>query len=251
VAESTSIPWTDRTWNPWRGCRKVSPGCANCYMFRDQERYGLDPRRVVRTKTWGNPPRWQREAEAAGRVLPVFSCSWSDWFIAEADPWRDEAWALVRRCPNLLFQILTKRPERIASHLPADWGRGYHNVWLGVSVEDRKHGLPRVDALRPIPAALRFLSIEPLLEDLGALDLTGIGWVIVGGESGPGYRPMDHAWVRSLRDQCAAAGVAFFFKQSAGARPDTGIELGGAVLREIPPHRRREEVSHEEAGRQR
>jgi protein gp37 len=237
VSQKTIIAWTEHTWNPWRGCTKVSPGCKNCYMFAAQSRYGRDPSVVVRTGTWGDPARWQRRARAAGRTEMVFTCSWSDWFHLAADPWRDEAWALVKRCPNLHFQILTKRPERITDRLPADWGDGYPNVWLGVSVEDRRHGLPRIDLLRAIPAAVRFLSAEPLLEDLGAVDLAGIDWVIVGGESGPGYRPMDHAWARSLREQCRAAGVAYFFKQSAVPRTEMGTELDGAVVREYPTPR--------------
>jgi protein gp37 len=204
-------------------------------MFREQERYGRDPSKVVRTKTWGDPVRWQRQAEAAGRRDLVFTCSWSDWFHVDADPWRAEAWAVVRKCPNLQFQILTKRAERIAANLPADWGpAGYRNVWLGVSVENRRHGLPRVDLLRPIPAAVRFLSIEPLLEDLGPVNLHRIDWVIVGGESGPEFRPMRHEWAEALRDQCVAAGVSFFFKQSSGVRAGTGVELGGRVAQEFP-----------------
>src|SRR5262245_7502608 len=99
MGERTNISWTDRTWNPWRGCRKVSPGCKNCYMFREQARYGRDPAAVVRTKTWRDPLRYQRQAEQLGRPLRVFTCSWSDWFIEEADPWRQEAWRVVRSCP--------------------------------------------------------------------------------------------------------------------------------------------------------
>jgi protein gp37 len=207
-------------------------------MFTAQERYGRDPKQVVRTQTWGDPVRWQKAAAVAGRTELVFTCSWSDWFHADADEWRAEAWALVKACPNLTFQILTKRSERIADHLPADWGpHGYPNVWLGVSVENKRHGLPRIDHLRPVPAVVRFLSVEPLLEDLGTVNLTGIDWVIVGGESGPNYREMDHAWARSLRDQCKAAGVSYFFKQSSAARTEMGTELDGKVVREYPTPR--------------
>ena len=238
MAALTLIAWTKLTWNPWRGCTKVSPGCKNCYMFAAQKRYGRDPSVVVRTKTWGDPIRWQKEAAAEKRTDLVFTCRWSDWFHEDADEWRDEAWQVVKACPNLHFQILTKRPERIASCLPADWGDGYPNAWLGVSVEDRKYGLPRIDYLRDIPAAVRFLSVEPLLEDLGRVDLRGIDWMIVGGESGPGYRPMDYAWAKSLRDQCREHKVAFFFKQSAAPRTEQGIELEGQVVREYPTPRR-------------
>jgi protein gp37 len=237
MSDKTAIAWTQHTWNPWVGCTKISPGCTNCYMFTAQERYGRDPRRVQLTKTWGHPLRWQKAAAAADVVELVFTCSWSDWFHADADAWRAKAWQLVRLCPNLIFQILTKRHERLRDHLPPDWGQGYPNVWLGVSVEDRRYGLPRMDALRTIPAGVRFLSIEPLLEDLGQVDLTGIDWVIVGGESGPGWRPMEHAWALSLLEQCRAAGVPFFFKQSAAPRTEMGIELDGQVVREYPKGR--------------
>src|SRR6266496_3640488 len=107
MADKTNISWTPRTWNPWRGCKMVSPGCANCYMFTEQRRYGLDPAAVVRTKTWRDPLRWQRALERAGRREAVFACSWSDWFIDVADAWRPEAWEVVKACPNLIFQILT------------------------------------------------------------------------------------------------------------------------------------------------
>lgn len=234
MAEKTIIAWTDRTFNPWRGCTKISPGCTNCYMFTAQERFGRDPSVVVRTQTWRDPLKWQREAAAAGRTERVFTCSWSDWFHRDADPWREEAWQLLKNCPNLIFQILTKRATDIMDRLPADWGEGYPNVWLGVSCEDRRYGLPRIDILRTIPAAVRFLSVEPLLEDIGQVNLEGIGWVIVGGESGPGWRPMETAWARSVRDQCRAAGVPFFFKQSAAQRTETGIELDGEIIREYP-----------------
>lgn len=233
MGETTGIEWTSRTWNPWRGCTMVSPGCAHCYMFTEQRRYGRDPSVVVRTKTWGDPAKWQRQAEADGRTEMVFTCSWSDWFHEDADPWRHEAWAIVRACPNLHFQILTKRADRIADHLPTDWGTGYPNAWLGVSVENRKHGLPRVGLLREIPAAIRFLSIEPLLEDLGRFDLRGIHWVIVGGESGAGARPFDVAWARRIRDACAAAGVPLFLKQ-LGANVQAGYEDAAAWLGEAP-----------------
>lgn len=233
MAEATIIAWTDRTWNPWRGCTRVSPGCAHCYMFTAQERYGRDPNIVTRTKTWGEAPRWQKDAAAKGIIERIFTCSWSDWFHEDADAWRDEAWALVKACPNLHFQILTKRDDRIADHLPADWGEGYPNVWLGVSIENDRHTY-RADRLRAIPAAVRFISAEPLLGPLPSLDMTGIHWIIVGGESGPGYRPMDTEWAIDLRDRAKRAGVAFFFKQSAAPRTEMGIRLGGEIVREYP-----------------
>lgn len=232
MAEQTIIAWTDRTWNPWRGCTKISPGCAHCYMFTAQSRYGKDPDVVTRTKTWGDPLKWQREAQREGRTERIFTCSWSDWFHADADAWRAEAWALVRSCPNLQFQILTKRPERIADHLPADWGQGYANVWLGVSIENNRH-VWRADILRQVPAQIRFISAEPLLGPLQDLDLAGIDWLIVGGESGPDYRPMDSQWARDLRAK-AARSTAYFFKQSAAPRTEMGIMLDGEIVREYP-----------------
>lgn len=233
MGEKTKISWTERTWNPWRGCTPVSPGCRNCYALRAQQRAGFDPNKVTRTKTWNGPHRWQHQAEQDGRTEMVFTCSWSDFFHAAADLWRTEAWQVIRACPNLIFQILTKRPQRIFDHLPADWGFGYENVWLGVSVE-REDYLWRVDLVKRIPAQIHFLSVEPLLAPMPNLDLTGVDWLICGGESGVNFRKMDHAWVREIRDNCQAAGVPFFFKQSAGRYPETGKKLDGRLWREYP-----------------
>lgn len=233
MPEREEVEITHHTWNPWRGCTKISPGCAHCYMFRDQARYGRDPAVVARTKTWKEPARWQRKAEAAGRTELVFTCSWSDWFHEDADAWRDEAWAVVRQCPNLIFQILTKRPERIEGHLPADWGNGYPNVWLGVSVE-RNDYCWRADILRTIPARTRWVCAEPLLGPLPDLNLDGIHWLVVGGESGPDWRLMDPEWVRELRDKCRAARVLFYFKQSNGLYPGQAPVLDGRRYEEMP-----------------
>lgn len=211
MSERTGIAWTDATWNPWQGCTKVSPGCAHCYMYREKTRYGQDPETVVRSApgTFLAPRKWKDPRR-------VFTCSWSDFFHPAADAWRADAWDIIRETPHLTYQILTKRPGRIPDALPADWGKGWPHVHLGVSVESQRFVL-RINALRTVPAAVRFLSAEPLL---GALDLTGltdgIGWVICGGESGPGARPMSDDWARGLRDQCAAAGVPYFLKQLGG-----------------------------------
>lgn len=236
MSEATIIAWTNHTWNPWRGCTKISPGCAHCYMFTAQERYGQDPTIVTKTTTWGQPAKWERAAAAANRTDLVFTCSWSDWFHEDADPWRAEAWRIVRRCPHLHFQILTKRHERIRDHLPPDWDTGYPNVWLGVSIENNRHVF-RAATLRAIPAAVRFISAEPLLGPLPDLDLTDIDWLIVGGESGAGFRPMDHTWARELRALARAAGTKFFFKQSAAPRTEMGITLDGQIIREYPTPR--------------
>ena len=240
MSETTIIAWTEHTWNPWRGCTRVSPGCDNCYMFTAQSRYGRDPSVVTRcgTSIWQSPVRWNREAEARGNPAKVFTCSWSDWFHEDADEWRPEAWGVVRRTPWLHYQILTKRPHLIEDRLPADWGKGYPNVWLGVSIESNTQR-GRADILRVIPAAVRFISYEPALGPLDRCDLTGIDWVIYGGESGPGYRPEDKQWARDMRDRCRGLGIAFFHKQSAAIRTETGVELDGEIIREYPQTARR------------
>jgi protein gp37 len=150
---------------------------------------------------------------------------------------REKLWPLIRRTPNLDWLLLTKRADRISQCLPADWGQGYQTVWLGVSVENRKHGLPRIDILRAIPAVVRFLSVEPLLEDLGQMDLTGISWAITGGETGHGFRPVHIDWVRGVRDHCVAQGVTFFHKQMSGLYPGTGVELDGVIHHDFPTPR--------------
>ena len=204
----TKIQWTNATWNPWHGCHKVSPGCKFCYMFSDKKRYGQNPNVVVRSKTLFDAPlKW-----AEGKL--IFTCSWSDWFIEEADEWRDEAYGVIRQTDRHTYQILTKRIERAAGRFPDP---PLPNVWIGVSVESPTYKY-RIDILRETPAALRFLSIEPLLEDIGDLNLAGIGWVIVGGESGHGARPLNIQWVRNIVRQCRDAGVPVFVKQ-LGAKP--------------------------------
>lgn len=233
MGENTLIAWTEHTLNFWMGCTRVGPGCAHCYAETAMTRYGRDFSTVTRTKTWGDAFKWQRAAAAAGRTERVFTCSWSDFFHEKADPWREEAWAVIKSCPNLQFQILTKRADRIASCLPKDWGEGYPNAWLGVSVENPSF-LSRVDILRKIPARVRFISAEPLLAPLPTLNLNGIHWLIVGGESGPGFRPMPHEWARELRDKAKASGTAFFFKQSAAPRTEMGTKLDGVEWKEYP-----------------
>ncbi len=239
MSETTKISWANKTWNGWRGCHAVSPGCDRCYAEAAHKRAGWDFSNIVKTKTWNDPPRWQREAEKAGKTELVFTCSWSDFFLPEADQWRPEAWSIIKRCPNLIFQILTKRPGLIEKRLPADWDAGYPNCWLGVSVESRPW-LWRMDTLRRIPAAVRFVSTEPLLEDIMPefdAHLDGFHWVIVGGESGNrsnNFRPMDHQWARNIRDLCRRRGIAMFFKQSSGFTTETGVKLDGELVREYP-----------------
>jgi protein gp37 len=217
MGERTNIEWTDSTWNPWYGCIKASPGCQHCYMYQWAGRAGQNPRQVTRSKTrFRDPLRWSKGQS-------IFTCSLSDFFIDQADPWRPEAWEVIAQTPHHTYLILTKRPERIRDHLPAGWP--FPHVWFGVSVESPAY-LWRANVLRTIPAAGRFLSCEPLLADLGPLDLRGMGGVIVGGESGPTHRPIAASWVGSIRDQCLAAGVSFFFKQWGGRT----AKAGGRVL---------------------
>jgi protein gp37 len=195
-------------------------------MYRDKTRYGQDPSKVIRGKTTFELPLKWKEPKL------IFTCSWSDFFIADADPWRSEAWEIIRATPHHSYQILTKRPDRVAEHLPKDWP--LPNVWLGVSVESPRF-YPRIDILREIVAPVRFLSLEPLLTAMPKLPLKNISWVIVGGESGPHARPMKSEWVCDIRDQCLRACVPFFFKQWGGTRKNvTGRKLEGRVWDEMP-----------------
>ncbi len=239
MAEKSHIEWTDATWNPVRGCTKISPGCKHCYAMTFAERFrgvkghpyeqGFDLRLVP--EKLGEPLKW-RDPKM------IFVNSMSDLFQ------KDVPIAFVRRVADVMmtaswhtFQVLTKRADRmrtLLSHDLQDVANRPH-VWWGVSVENRKHGIPRIELLRDTPAAVRFLSVEPLLEDLGRLDLEGIHWVIVGGESGRHARAMKPEWALSVRDQCIAAGIPFFFKQWGGARKaTTGRLLEGKTYDEYP-----------------
>ncbi|GJD55211.1 phage Gp37/Gp68 family protein [Methylobacterium dankookense] len=231
MAENSKIEWTHHTMNFWVGCTRISPACDNCYAASWAKRTGQaqlwdGQRRRTAPANWRKLVKWDAAAAAAGERHRVFSNSLADFFDNQVwDRWRNDAWHFIARAPNLDFLLLTKRPQNIAKMLPSPeigapaWGEGWCNVWLGTTVEDRAR-LRNVDHLRAVPAIVRFLSIEPLLEDLGEIDLTGIHLVIVGGESGPGARPMHPAWVRRILEQCAAAGVAFFFKQWGDWGPD-------------------------------
>lgn len=240
MSDKSTIEWTDATWNPVRGCTKISPGCKHCYAETFAERFrgvpghpyeqGFDLRLVPEKLT--EPLRWP------GRKT-VFVNSMSDLFHDGVPDVYIVAVANVMTTANWhTYQVLTKRSERMSQMLA---GRllevaSHRHIWWGVSVENRRHGLPRIEHLRQSPAAVRFLSIEPLLEDLGELNLSGIHWVIVGGESGAGSRPMERSWVLSIRDQCFVAGIPFFFKQWGGARKArAGRELEGRTYDEFPP----------------
>lgn len=231
MSEHTNIQWTDSTFNPWWGCNQVSPGCDNCYAKTLDERYkggahwNNGEHYLLSESNWKKPISWNRAAAKAGVRRRVFCASMADVFDNQADPaLRERLWATIRQTPNLDWMLLTKRAPNIKRFLPSDWGNGYPNVWLGVSVENIKHGVPRIDILRKIPATVRFLSCEPLLEDLGPLNLDGIHWAIIGGESGFGFRPMNPQWAQSIIEQCNAAGVVPFFKQTGG------FKGGGDVL---------------------
>lgn len=239
MSQNSTIEWTDATWNPVRGCTKISPGCKHCYAATFAERFrgvpghpyeqGFDLR-IVPEKL-AEPLRW-------GNTRTIFVNSMSDLFHKNIPA------EYVRQIIDVMhvgnwhtYQVLTKRAEIQAEflHERAEMIRQMRHVWWGVSVENRKYGLPRIDHLRNTPAPVKFLSIEPLLEDLKEIDLTGIDWVIVGGESGAGARPMEEKWVLNILRQCKDAGVAFFFKQWGGVRKSkTGRILNGTTYDEMP-----------------
>ena len=239
MAEYSKIEWTDATWNPVRGCTKISPGCAHCYAERFAERFrgvpghpfeqGFDLRLVP--QKLDDPLRWKNPKR-------VFVNSVSDLFH-EGVP--DDCIAKVRdvmvRADWHTYQILTKRSARMRDLLKTRLrvAASKPHIWWGVSVENKKFGLPRVAHLRSSPAAVRFLSVEPLLEDLGTVNLTGINWVIVGGESGIGARPMERKWVVNIRRQCRSHGIPFFFKQWGGVhKSKAGRLLDGRTYDEMP-----------------
>ena len=225
MGKETNIAWCNHTFSPVWGCSKKSLGCEFCYALDWDKRFGGDhwgpgkPRREFGDKHWNEPLKWNRDATSRERV---FCGSMCDVFDAEWPPGvRDRLWALIRQTPNLDWLLLTKRPENIQGMLPADWGDGYPNVWLGTTVENQDQE-KRIQELLKIRATVRFLSCEPLLGPIEIYDylrtdldpnINRIHQVIVGGESGAHARPMHPKWAKSLRDQCQKAGVAFFFKQ--------------------------------------
>jgi protein gp37 len=239
---ASRIEWTEPTWNPVTGCTKVSPGCKHCYA----ETMALRLQAMAApgyARGFDLTLHEDRLGQPLGRNKPTvyFVCSMADLFHEEVpDAFVERVLAVARQTPRHTYLLLTKRAKRLPAFfanrpVPA-------NVWLGVTVEDRRYGLPRIDLLRQIPARVRFLSVEPLLEDLGPLDLGGIHWVLVGGESEPVARPMREEWALSVRDRCRAAGVAFLFKQWGAWGPDgvrrdkkaNGRLLAGRVWDERP-----------------
>lgn len=226
MAENSKIEWTDNTFNPWIGCQKVSPGCDHCYaeaMMAD--RYGRvvwgphGDRKRTSAANWKKPEAWDRKAATEGRAR-VFCASLADVFDNHRSilpEWRADLWALIRRTPNLDWLLLTKRPQNIRKMLPAEWGHGWPNVWLGTTAEDQRHYDQRWPVLAAVPAAVRFISYEPAIGPM--VDLHGgPDWLICGGESGPGARDMPADWARSVRDQCAGR-IAFFMKQMSSKAP--------------------------------
>lgn len=239
----------------------MSPGCLNCYMYRDKARYGQDPATVVRSKpaTFNAPLKWCDPAR-------VFVCSWSDFFIEDADAWRDEAWEIMRRTPHLTYMLLTKRPENIEAYkkrfevkrLPHDWP--LPNVWLGVTAENQEMADKRIPLLLSISAAVRFVSIEPMIAAVALEDFdpsrgapylrrnylrriinpatreevrAGLDWVICGGESGPAAREMKPEWAAEIKRQCNEARVPFFMKQMSGKAPIPDFLQGREFPRSI------------------
>ncbi|MGH7869639.1 MAG: DUF5131 family protein [Candidatus Dormibacteraceae bacterium] len=241
MSDKSPIEWTDATWNPVRGCVKISPGCKHCYAETRAERFrgvegsayeqGFDlrlvPHKLIEPLTWRRPRM-------------IFVNSMSDLFQdGVPDAYISTVAEIMEMAPWHVFQVLTKRSERLRDLLNGklSWAAKLPHVWWGVSVEDKKYGLPRVEHLRAVEhAAVRFLSVEPLLEDLGAFNLDGIHWVIVGGESGPGARPMDERWALSVLELCRKTQTPFFFKQWGGVKKKkTGRVLLGRTFDEMPP----------------
>lgn len=257
--QNSKIEWTDHTFNPWWGCQRVSPGCEHCYAEALAHRYNFrvwgpaktTDRREMSANYWKQPLRWNKQAEKDGMRKRVFCASMADVFEShpQVTAWRSRLFDMIEQTPHLDWLLLTKRPENILDKVPYAWCEGFpRNIWIGTSVEDQRRADERIPHLLRVPARVRFLSCEPLL---GAVDLStwlpswvpqdeelfpihrNIHWVIAGGESGHNARPMHPDWVRSLRDQCQAVGVAFFFKQWGEYTPYyEAVEDGYIVQRE-------------------
>ena len=237
MSDRSGIEWTDATWNPVTGCTKVSPGCAHCYAERITLRFRRGPEFLpgkaeikVHPDRLDQPIRWRRPRR-------VFVCSMSDLFHDEVPiDYIDQVLCVMRQATHHTFQVLTKRPGRLLSYTLSPAFTWPPHIWVGTSVENQYWVAMRLPYLLTVPAAFRFVSVEPLLK---AVDLRpylhGLDWVIVGGESGPRARPMDPKWVRDIRDACLDAGVAFFFKQWGGPTPKAGgRDLDGRTWDEMP-----------------
>ncbi|MBS1813727.1 MAG: phage Gp37/Gp68 family protein [Acidobacteria bacterium] len=239
MSQLSSIEWTDATWNPVRGCTKISAGCKNCYAERFSERFrgipghpfeqGFDIKLIP--DKLREPLRWREPKK-------IFVNSMSDLFHDQVpDDYIEQVCEVMLEANHHTYQVLTKRGERLNQLLSKRLKRAAvaQHIWWGVSVENKRDGLPRIKQLATSKAKVKFLSVEPLLEDLGQFDLRGVNWVIVGGESGPKSRPMHADWVRSIRSQCEKSDVAFFFKQWGGTRKKlAGRELDGRTYDYFP-----------------
>ena len=217
----SGVEWTHATWNPWRGCHKISEGCLNCYMFREQRQYGGDPNKVLRSKTTFDAPlKWKAKGELAPGSR-IFTCSWSDFFIEEADKWRDEAWEIIRLTQEYWYLVLTKRSKSMLDEFTIMLGEGgvpKNVVWMVTTENQRTFEIhvPLLLNMKELEPSIQIgLSVEPMLGRIDAskyIDL-GIDWVIIGSESGHNRRPCKHDDVRFLRDQVKAAGIPLFIKQ--------------------------------------
>jgi protein gp37 len=260
MADRTAIAWTDHTFNAWMGCFKVSQGCTHCYaetlttkrMQIDVFGHDTSKRRRTGKQVWRNPHKWNREAVLEQCPHRVFLGSLMDIFedSPQTNEWRKDVWPLIRECTWLDFQLLTKRPENIERMLPDDWP--YLNVWLGTSIE-RNEVAERSQILTAVPAIVHFISYEPAIGPGDEISLDGIDWMIVGGESGPGFRPMKIRWALDMWERCKQEHIAFFFKQSAAPRTEMGIEALGRIVREYPTawNRRGDVHDHNRVGQRR
>ena len=242
MSTQSKIEWTEQTWNPATGCTKVSPGCKHCYAESMAKRL-----QAMGTSGYENGFKLSLMPDRLGQPLArkkptmYFVNSMSDLFHEDIpETYLDQVFTVIQETPHHTYQILTKRAQRMRQYFSRRTVP--YNVWLGVTVEDQEHGLPRINELRQIPTTIRFLSVEPLLEDLGKIDLTNIHWVIVGGESGPKARPMKPDWVDNIHNYCKIYGAAFFFKQWGGwgadgkrrAKKLNGRQYQGKTWDEMP-----------------
>jgi len=250
MADKTAIEWADSTFNPWEGCQKVSPACDHCYAEARNKRFGggtapnwgpRAPRRRTSPANWRKPITWQRQAkafhQAHGRKRRVFCASLADVFDNQVPPeWRDDLWDLILKTPDLIWMLLTKRPQNIEAMKPDFWDEIKDHVWLGATCEDQKRANENIPHLLKHDAAALFVSAEPLL---GPVDISAycsqVDWIIAGSESGPNARPCNVDWVRTLKNQCVAADTAFFWKQNlVGGLKISTPELDGEKWVEFP-----------------
>lgn len=258
MGEYSKIEWTHHTFNPWWGCLKISEACKNCYAEAwakrvGQKVWGQDAqRKLFSDEHWRQPIKWNKRLDFTGQRERVFCASMADVFEdrPELVPHRNRLWKLISATPNLDWLLLTKRPSRIAGNLPPDWGDGYKNVWLGTTVENQKRADELLPELIRIPAIVRFISAEPLLEAVNLRPyLSNIHWVITGGESGPKARPADPAWFRGMMLQCMEFGVPFHFKQWGDWAPGDGENLALARVIVTEQGSRMVRVGKKHAGR--